>query len=694
MNIGKSAFMRLIAICLFFGVGNVVAERPNVLVILADDLGYHDLSCQGADDFSTPNIDQLAASGVRFTDGYVSAPQCGPSRAGLMTGISQSRFGYLDNYMHGGLPSKDAAQTLPEQMRALGYVTGIIGKWHIGDLDNHGSEVSGNKPWERGFDCTLTISGGLSHYFPYSAEGIQWMTTAHRDHRLEQKLENEKAPRFVDGLPADTYLTDYFSTQAGSFIRRHADDAPWFLYLSYNAPHTPVSAKEELLQKYQNIPDETRRTLAAMMDSLDQGVGNVLRVLEETGQARRTLVWFLSDNGGPTHHNASRNDPFSGKKGDVHEGGIRVPFMISWPGVIAPNQVVDVPVTSLDILPTSVRAAGVQSVPAVHDGRNLLPWLTDNEPAPEAELFWSWRNKSAVRMGRLKETRNENAVLSADGTEVPGHIFSDLKDNPQELAVNALKSPERKQRLSRALDRWLSRVVEDQETLMPASDHVVFGPDIPLVQQEGSTWFEDEFRRNDTAYSTDGRVIGMLWRNSVPFASKWGIVNDAAGVLTTANNTVLYTKSLETVSGEGRSFSLQADLAAQFDNVWSGVAFHVQDSDNFYMFRFKSGFPNWHLFKVVNRESFKIKSGEISGDFLKDRVYTLNVTSLEPFCFDLRIADKEAGNVLVEESAEDTEKSFCGGYAGLYQGSSGTAVPKVCFESFYLKTETRQQKDN
>ena len=671
--------------------GMVWSEQPNILVILADDLGYHDLGCQGASDLQTPNIDQLAASGARFTDGYVSAPQCGPSRAGLMTGISQSRFGYLDNYMHHGLPSKELVQTLPEQMKASGYVTGIIGKWHIGDLDSSGNAAPGNKPWERGFDYALTIGRGLSHYFPYSPEGREWMSSRRREFRLKQKLEAKANPSFLENLPPETYLTDYFSDQAGGFIRRHSGQ-PWFLYLTYNAPHTPMNAKDELIQKYQHIPDENRRTMAAMMDSLDQGIGAVLKTLEETGQREKTLIWFLSDNGGPTHHNASRNDPFSGKKGDVHEGGIRVPFLMSWPGVIPAGQTLSIPVTSLDILPTSLAAAGAQHIAAVHDGRNLLPWLSGHGAAPESELFWSWRNKSAVRLGSLKETRNENAVLSAAGTEVPGHVFSDLKDNPAELPENALKSPEKKQGLSKALDQWLNQVIEDQEELMPLPEDIVFGPNIPVEQKGTRSLFEDSFRRENSDLSTDGRVIGTLWRNSIPFAAKWGIQDKAAVVLSTGHNTVLYTKALKTVSGEGSRFSVQVDLAAQFDNVWSGVAFHVQDNADYYMFRFKSGFPNWHLYKVENNESFKIKGGELPGGFQKDRVYTMEVSSVDPYHFDLSITDNGTGNVLVETSADDADRTFLNGYAGLYQGSAGASMPKVVFKRFVLEVSSAGSK--
>lgn len=450
-----------------------VAEMPpNVLVILADDLGYHDLGCQGATDFKTPNLDRLAASGARFTDGYVTAPQCGPSRAGLLTGVSQSRFSCLDNSSNKGLPSADLVRILPEQLKAAGYVTGIIGKWHMGVVDSEKGQITlpGNHPWERGFDYVLTHNGGMSHYFPYREDGEKWMTSRGREYRLEQKLENQTTPGFLDGLPPDTYLTDYFSEQAATFIERN-QDKPWFLYLAYNAPHTPCVAKADKLQKYAQIDDKMRRTLAAMMDSLDEGIGGVLDELEKTKQTRRTLVFFLSDNGGPTHQNGSRNDPFSGLKGDMHEGGIRVPFMVSWPGTIPAGQTLSDPVISLDILPTSLTAAGVGKIPDIHEGKNLLPWLEGKAACPNEQICWSWRSKSAIRYGTLKETRNGNDVKAMDGSTVPGHVFSDLKDNPQELPAKALKSPEKEKMLADKLDQWLRKLEQDQASLTPRLDN-------------------------------------------------------------------------------------------------------------------------------------------------------------------------------------------------------------------------------
>ena len=452
------------------------ADKPNILLIMADDLGYHDLGCQGVKDFKTPNIDRLAASGIRFTSGYVTAPQCGPSRAGLLTGMHQSRFGCTDNNHDFGLPPKNIVQILPEQLKAQGYTTGMIGKWHVGfaesEKDGHFTRP-GNHAWERGFDYVLKHHGGMSHFFPYRKDGAKWMTDRKREPRLQQKLENEKTPTYLDGLPKDTYLTDTFSTRAADFVKRSKGEKPWFLYLSYNAPHTPIMASKEKMAKYAHIKDHKRRVLAAMMDSLDEGIGQVLKALKESGQDKNTIVWFLSDNGGVAtssrQWNGSRNDPFSGAKGDVFEGGIRVPFMVSWPGTIPGGKVVDDPVISLDILPTSLAAAGLTTVPEIHDGKNLLPWLMGKAKCPNDELLWSWRGQyNDIRRGTLKEIRNGRPVKAIDGTPIPKHNVVDLATNPTELAgEHALKSPEKKMMLSKKLDTWVKSVRADAQTLTP-----------------------------------------------------------------------------------------------------------------------------------------------------------------------------------------------------------------------------------
>jgi len=449
--------------------GQAKAEKPNVLLIMVDDLGYADLGCQGVRDFKTPNIDKLAASGIRFTDGYVTAPQCGPSRAGLMTGMSQARFGCMDNKIDNGLPGKDVVQILPEQMNSAGYRTGLIGKWHVGfeESEQHGhGTIPGNHPWERGFDYTLKHHGGMAHFYPYREDGIEWMNYRKREHRYQQKLPHKSEPAYVEDVPADSYMTDYFTTKASEFITRNSKKT-WFLFLSYNAPHTPCVATEEKLKNYSHLKDPMRRTLAAMMESLDDGVGEVLKTLDETGQRENTLVWFLSDNGGPTHHNGSRNEPLSGKKGDLFEGGIRVPFMVSWPGKIKAKQVVNDPVISLDILPTSLAVAGVDKVADIHEGNNLLPWLLGKEECPNEELFWAWRSCAAVRYGTLKETRNEYEVVSPSGEQLPRNTFSDLAVNLQEVPSKGLKSPEKQSFLANKLNKWLKKLNEDQKVLTP-----------------------------------------------------------------------------------------------------------------------------------------------------------------------------------------------------------------------------------
>ena len=450
-----------------------LSERPNVLLILTDDLGYLDLSCQGATDIQTPHIDRLAGSGIRFTDGYVTAPQCGPSRAGLLTGMSQSRFGCWDNKNDQGLPSSDVVQILPEQFKAQGYTTGMIGKWHVGfiegEKEGHATRA-GHHPWERGFDYTLKHHGGMSHLFPYREDGQKWMTSRKREPRLQQKLAGEDAPTYLDGLPTDTYLTDIFSAKAVEFIEANQEE-PWFLYVSYNAPHTPCSAPKDKLQQFADIEDPKRRMMAAMMSSVDDGVGQIMAALKASGQLENTLVWILSDNGGPTAKNGSRNDPFSGLKGDVYEGGIRVPFMLSWPGTLPAGKVISDPVISLDILPTSLAAAGKSNIAEIHEGKNLLPWLKGKEECPNDILYWSWRgNYSAIRMGTLKETRNGKNIKTADGVAIPKHQFTDLKNNPKELPNKALQSPEKKQMLAQRLDKWLQKVKQDEKVLTPKHD--------------------------------------------------------------------------------------------------------------------------------------------------------------------------------------------------------------------------------
>ncbi|MEM6852980.1 MAG: sulfatase-like hydrolase/transferase [Planctomycetota bacterium] len=449
-----------------------VADRsPNVLLILVDDLGYQDLSSQGATDFETPRLDALAASGVRFTAGYVTAPQCAPSRAGLLTGVNQSRFGFRDNAATKSIPPRESVQIISEQFKELGYTTGMIGKWHVDVQRNKNGIIQypQNLPQKRGFDYVLSLDGGTSHYFPYSPEGKAWMRQRQWEPRLELVRREGAQPEFVEGLSPQTYLTDYLSEDAARFVQRNREQ-PWFLLLSYNAPHTPMQAKPNKMEKYAHINPPMRRAFVGMMDSLDEGVGQVLDALERTGQTERTIVWFLSDNGGPTARNGSRNDPFTGFKGDMYEGGIRVPFFMAWPGTLDGGREESVAVSALDILPTSLAAAGRTEIAPVHEGRNLLPWLRDGEPAPVAELYWSWRALSAARIGSLKLTRNGRTTKTSDGVEVPAIAFSDLLSNPRELPQQGLSDTQAKDDLSDRLDAWLTQLRSDEQQMTPPAN--------------------------------------------------------------------------------------------------------------------------------------------------------------------------------------------------------------------------------
>ena len=340
---------------------------PNIIVILADDLGYSDVGFQGLQDFTTPHIDSLAAAGVRFTSGYVSHPYCSPSRAGLLTGRYQHRFGHIHNPKFGageGLPLSETL--LPEVLAAGGYSSGIVGKWHLGDAPEF-------HPLERGFDEFFGLLGGGHDYFKSAGEDA-------REYLIPLEAHGAK-------IPVKGYLTEQLSNAALDFIRRH-QERPFFLYLSYNAPHGPLQAPPAMLERVGSINDPRRRTYAAMVTALDDGVGEVLSLLEELGLTKHTLVVFLSDNGGPTPANASDNTPLRATKGTVYEGGVRVPFVMAWPGQIPAGVTYDPPVSALDIFPTAVAAAGLEFPPGL-DGVDLTAYLTDDRQGmPHSQLYW------------------------------------------------------------------------------------------------------------------------------------------------------------------------------------------------------------------------------------------------------------------------------------------------------------------
>jgi len=428
-------------------------RQPNIIILFADDLGYADLGCQGSTDIITPNIDKMADEGIRFTSGYCTAPQCGPSRAGLISGLNQARFGYFDNKNNRGLPGKEITPTIADYMKEQGYSTGVIGKWHLGDEPEFADDiVEISRPWNSGFDYVLMLNRGMSHYFPYRADGIEWMTSRDREPKLTEVKEKSRKIALKD-YPENSYITDIFSDESVNFIERHKEE-PFFLYVAYNAPHTPLIAKEEDIKANNHIADIKRRTFAAMMTALDRGVGKIRQALEENGLAENTLVYFVSDNGGPTSKNTSRNTPLTGFKGDVLEGGIRVPFIACWPGVIPGKQVKDFPVSTLDILPTAVALAGGKLKANLdYPGVNIVPYLNgENKGVPHEELIWRWRSKTAIRQGDFK-------LVEPMGNLPYGGLYN-LKENVKEIPETRVNDHKMETELQQKLEDWNTKMVD------------------------------------------------------------------------------------------------------------------------------------------------------------------------------------------------------------------------------------------
>ncbi len=404
------------------------ARRPNIIFIVADDLGYGELGCYGGKEIPTPHLDALAAGGVRFTNGYVTAAFCAASRAALLTGRYQTRFGFEFNPIGAknaapgiGLPAGE--KTVADHLRATGYATALVGKWHLGGTAEF-------HPQRRGFDEFFGFLHEGHTYVPHPWAGVTtWLrrralpdggtgrwtspdgrliwTTHMGGNEPDYDADN---PLLRSSQPVDerANLTDAFTREANDFIARHRTQ-PFFLYLAYNAVHSPMQAADAYLAKFAHIPDLHRRIFAAMLAHLDDSVGRVVAHLRATGLADNTLIVFLSDNGGPTKELTSSNAPLRGGKGELFEGGIRVPFIVSWPGRIAPRAV-DTPVISLDATATALALDGISSTPSPLDGVNLWPLLSGKSAAaPHAALYWRVGERHAIRHGDWKLLRQRGA---------------------------------------------------------------------------------------------------------------------------------------------------------------------------------------------------------------------------------------------------------------------------------------------
>jgi len=393
--------------------------RPNIVIFFADDLGYGELGCQGNPQIPTPNIDAISENGIRFTAGYVTAPNCSPSRAGLLTGRIPTRFGYEFNPIGAvnaeegiGLPADQV--TIAQSLHDAGYVTALIGKWHLGGTAPFHPERRGfdeffgflheghyfAQPWWKGVTTMLrrkTLPDGSTGRW-YSDSVIY-----HTALGYDEPPYDADNPILRSSQPVieHEYLTDALAREAISFIDRHQEQ-PFFLFLSFNAVHSPLQGANAYMEKFRGIEDIQRRIFAAMLANMDDGVGEVMQRLRDLGLEENTLVIFLSDNGGPTLELTSSNAPLRGGKGSMYEGGVRIPFMMQWKGKLAPGQTYDNAVSSMDLFPTCASLAGAE-VPGNLDGVNLMPFLTGKDQGlPHEWMFWRQGPRTAYRKGNWK----------------------------------------------------------------------------------------------------------------------------------------------------------------------------------------------------------------------------------------------------------------------------------------------------
>lgn len=419
------------------------ADRPpNLIIVLTDDQGYADVGFNGCTDIPTPNLDAIAAQGVRFTNGYVTYAVCGPSRAGLITGRYQDRFGAIRNptpdptVENNGVPRWE--KNIAELLKPRGYATMAVGKWHVGTHPEL-------RPLVRGFDEFYGFLTGGHDYFPEnltyeSLEDVDEQWAWYRTKLLHNDVR----------VPTTEYLTDELSAKAVDFIERKKDQ-PFFLYLAYNAPHTPMQASEKYLARFAHIQNPGRRTYAAMVSALDDGVGLLLDKLAEHDLDRDTIVVFLSDNGG-AENNSSRNAPLRGYKSSPFEGGLRVPFAMRWPGTIPAGIDYDEPVTALDIAGTIVGQSGAAvAADKPLDGVDLTPYLTGEAQGPPHErLYWRWydQERLAIREGNDK-------LIVMDGR----YQLFDLAADIGETTNLASARPERVAELHARVQTWADDMV-------------------------------------------------------------------------------------------------------------------------------------------------------------------------------------------------------------------------------------------
>lgn len=418
--------------------------KPNIVVIVGDDMGYADVGVHGCQDIPTPHIDSIANAGVRCTNGYVSGPYCSPTRAGLLTGRYQQRFGHEFNPGRGrggaggntappGLPLSE--KTLADRLKAAGYATGLVGKWHLGGAPEF-------HPQQRGFDEFYGFLGGAHSYRPRSKPLML---------RGSEKIDEKE------------YLTDALGREAVAFIDRHRAE-PFFLYLAFNAVHAPMEATDDRLEKFSGIANEKRRTYAAMMSAMDDAIGVTLAKLRAAGLEENTLVFFISDNGGPrmrgTTVNGSNNAPWRGSKRTTLEGGIRVPFFAKWPARLPAGTVYDKPVIQLDIAPTALAAADALRGDENFDGAMMLSHLAGRSEGPLHDmLYWKLGRQMAIRDGDWKLVRYDPVVDGEQGPPTKMRLYNLAEDVGEAHDLSA-ENPQKVEQLHNDWKHWNAKNVK------------------------------------------------------------------------------------------------------------------------------------------------------------------------------------------------------------------------------------------
>ena len=406
-------------------------RRPNVIIFLADDLGFRDVGYNGAE-FETPNIDRLCSRGVRF-ERFHSFPLCSPTRAGLLTGRHPVRFGLTYSvvrpWSHYGL--SPAEKTMADIFHDAGYETAAIGKWHLGHTHKR------LLPQSRGFDYFYGHMNGAIDYFTRTRDGSpDWQ-------------------RNGETVREQGYSTDLLAADAARWIQNRNPARPFFLYLPWNAPHAPLQAPPELLNKYSSIANERRRTYAAMVDRMDQGIGAVLSAVTASNLLDNTIILFLSDNGGPRPQGANNGELRAGKA-SVFEGGVRVPALLHWPDKLKPGKT-DQVATIMDLLPTLCAAAGVDAKPPNPlDGQNLWPLLTAGRTQPRDELFFAVQGESSPKQHALRSGDWKYIRIDAATRSPAQEFLFDVNADPQEKNNLLSSEPQRAADLRSRMEKWIA----------------------------------------------------------------------------------------------------------------------------------------------------------------------------------------------------------------------------------------------